>query len=405
MPRFTLVPLLAGALLIGGQMNSVSASPSPAAGVVAANTAFALDLYQREKAKTANLFFSPYSISTALAMAYVGARGQTAEEMARALHFNQPLPEVNQGFADLDARFEQIESEKHVQLGVANSLWAQRDYVFRPEYLELSRSDYHVDLRQVDFAAKPDEIRKEINSWVAEKTHDKIEELLQPGQVDSRTRLLLCNAIYFKGNWATQFDPKATRPESFFVHSNQTVSVPMMSRSLSVRHHAYGGFTLFALPYAGDELAMIILLPNAIDGLDAIEQPLNAAALRAWLTTLDSSVPNEAVVTMPKFKLDCRLNLANDLAAMGMPSAFDARADFSGITEKRDLFISGVAHQAYVDVNEQGTEAAAATGVVMRPLSIRQPVILKVDHPFLFLIIEQQTGSVLFLGRITNPAS
>lgn len=391
------------ASLFGANISSLGA-PNPSSDtVVQGNTAFALDLYQREKGKTANLFFSPYSISTALAMTYAGARGQTAEEMARTLHFDQPPAELHQAFADFSARFDQIENEKHISLSVANSLWCQRGYPFTPAFLDLNRKYYHGELRLADFMAKAEDTRQEINTWVERKTNDKIRDLLKPGQINSMTRLVLCNAIYFKGDWAAKFDPKATRPESFFVTSNQSVTVPMMSRKLKLRSHALDDSTLFALPYTGNDLSMVILLPNDKGGLPALEQRLNAAALQGWLKTLDATAEAEAMVSLPQFKLNCRLDLANDLAAMGMPSAFGANADFSGMNGKRDLFISGVVHQAYVDVNEQGTEAAAATGVTMRALALTRPVILRVDHPFLFLIVERQTGSILFLGRVTDP--
>jgi serpin B len=391
------------ASVFGANISSPGAPDVSPGAVVEGNATFALDLYRREKGKTANLVFSPYSISTALAMTYAGARGPTAEEMARTLHFELPPADLHQGFADLAARFDQIEKEKHINFSVANSLWCQRGYAFEPAFLDLNRNDYHAELRQVDFMTKAEDIRREINAWVERKTDDKIRDLLKPGQLGSMTRLVLCDAIYFKGDWATRFDPKATQPEPFFITSNQSVTVPMMSRTFKLRSRELDDMSLFALPYTGNDLSMIILLPADREGLAALEQRLTAAAWQGWLKALNTAPELEATVALPRFKLNCRLDLANDLAAMGMPSAFRANADFSGINGKRDLFISGVVHQAYVDMNEQGTEAAAATGVTMRALSLRRAEVLRVDHPFLFFIVERQTGTLLFLGRVADP--
>jgi serpin B len=392
------------ATLFGANTCSPDAPAPSLEAVVQGNIAFALDLYQREKGKAPNLFFSPYSLSTALAMTYAGARGRTAEEMARTLHFEPASAIVHQAFADLYSRFDQIEKQQRVSLSVANLLWSQRGYPFAPDFLELNQKCYHVEPRQVDFVGQAEAIRQEINSWVERKTHDKIRELLKPGQIDAMTRLVLCNAIYFKGDWAAKFDPKATRPEPFFVNSNQTVTVPLMSRRLKLRCHAVDDFTLFALPYVGNDLAMVVMLPDDREGLPAVEHRLSAAVLQGWLKALNAVPEAEAAVWLPKLKLNCRLDLAQDLSGMGMPSAFAATADFSGINGKRDLFISGVVHQAYVDVNEEGTEAAAATGVTVSLTSVVRPMALRVDHPFLFFIVEQQTGSILFIGRVTDPA-
>ena len=393
--------LIMTASISGQAFHLPAASPPAVEPVSAGNTAFALDLYQREKSNAANLFFSPYSISAALAMTYAGARGQTEQQMARTLHFNLPQADLPPAFAALTARFDQI--DKRIILSVANSLWCERNYRFLDAFLELNRKFYRAEIRSVDFATKPEDARKEINAWVEQRTQDKIRDLLPPGQVDSVTRLVLCNAIYFKGNWVEKFDPKATQPGPFFVATNQSVQVPMMSRKLKLRSRAFGDFTLFALPYAGNDLAMVILLPEAPYGLGAVEQQLGATALREWLAALNQTAETEAQVTLPKFKLNCRLELARDLAAMGMPSAFGPEADFSGMTGSRDLCISSVVHQAFVDVSEEGTEAAAATAVTMRALSVMRPLVLRVDHPFLFLIVERQTGSILFLGRVTDP--
>ncbi len=258
----------------------------------------------------------------------------------------------------------------------------------------------------MDFLGNPDGARKEINTWVEQQTRDKIRDLLHPGQIESRTRLVLCNAIYFKGDWATQFDPKKTRPQPFFVSADKSVTVPMMSGEVKLLSRQFKGVTLFELPYQGNDLAMVVLLPDARDGLAALEQQLNAVVLQEWLMALGQSYQTEVPVILPKFKLNCRLDLVGDLKAMGMPSAFGLRADFSGMDGSSNLGIDGVVHQAFVDVNEEGTEAAAATAVTMVGLSISRPlVVFRADHPFLFLIVGRHTGTILFLGRVTDPSN
>jgi serpin B len=390
------------ASILGTPFASHAAKDS-AAEIVKDNTTFAVDLYRREGAKAGNLFFSPYSISTALAMTYAGARGQTEQEMARVLHFGLSQSDVPAAFASLAQRMEEIGKSKQVSLSVANSLWCQRSYPFNDAFLKVNRDSYHAEARLVDFAGSGEATRKEINTWIARQTQDKIQDLLQPGQLSGDTRLVLCNAIYFKGNWAAQFDPGRTMVAPFFTAPGQSVETPMMSRTLKLRSREYDDFHLFALPYTGNDLSMVIMLPKAVDGLAALEERLDAAKLQEWLTAADKAPEAEAMVFLPKFKLNCRLELAKELSAMGMPVAFGAGADFSGMTAARDLFISHVVHQAFVDVNEEGTEAAAATGVAMTKLIALRPLVLRTDHPFIFLIRENRTGSILFLGRVMDP--
>jgi serpin B len=374
--------------------------------IVAANTGFALDLYQREKSNPGNLFFSPYSLSTALAMTYSGARGQTAAEMARVLHFNLPQSEVPPAFAELTRQLDAISRSDTLKLDIANSLWCQKEFPFTESFLALTRDAYHAEARSVDFLRNTESVRTEINSWVEEKTQDKIRDLIQPGQLDPTTRLVLCNAIYFKGQWADRFEVRATQPAPFFAQAGQPVQVPMMARSLNLRMHSPGDFTMASLPYVSNELSMIILLPKNTNGLSALEQRLHDGAnLNRWLSELDAASSPKTDLFLPKFKLNCRLLLARTLSGLGMPTAFSASADFSGISTKPALQISDVVHQAFVDVNEEGTEAAAATGVIMRLAAVQQrPPVFRVDHPFVFLIRENRTGSILFLGRVIDPS-
>lgn len=368
------------------------------------NVGFAVNLYQDVISGDENLFFSPYSLSSALAMTYTGARGETATEMAATLHFNLPAAELPSAFAALDQRLVAIGKEKKVALNLANSLWLQRGYHFRKEFLETGRKSFGAELAEVDFARDTEGARVRINKWVAGQTADKIPELLGRKVLTPLTTLVLCNAIYFKGDWATQFVPKATQPAEFFVTPEQTVQVPMMSRKLEVRHAARDSFSMVELPYQGGDLSMVVLLPEAKDGLRTLESQLRDTNLLAWLGELDKARSTEVVVQLPKFKLSSRFDLAAKLPAMGMPTAFGAGADFSGMDGTRNLVISAVVHQAVVEVNEQGTEAAAATAVVVSRKSAPRPAaVFRADHPFIFLIREKQTGSILFLGRVINP--
>ncbi len=395
------------AALIVGTLILAATGTSAASPVVDGNTAFALDLYHRVRTQGGNLFFSPYSISTALAMTYAGARGQTEKEMACVLHFTLPQAQLHRAFADLSERFAQIEKRKQINLIVANSLWCERTYPFLDTFLDLNLKYYRAELRLVDFMGKPEQTRGEINAWIEEKTHGKIRDLIQPNQITELTRLVLCNAIYFKGIWLTQFSPEATQVEPFFITKERQVKVPLMRQTLQVPVHTAGDAVLFALPYAGEDLSFVVLLPKTLDGLEPIESQLTASRLQTWLAALDKAPAKDAIVYLPRFKLNCRLELADVLAAMGMPSAFRRGADFTGISHANDLFISHVVHQAFVDVNEEGTEAAAATAVTIRVTAVgtTRPLELRVDRPFLFIIRERQTGSILFLGRLVAPTS
>ena len=269
--------------------------------------------------------------------------------------------------------------------------------------MKLTRENYAAEARLVNFAGNPESARQQINGWVAKKTQDKIPELLAPGQVTGLTRLVLCNAIYFKGKWLKQFDPKATQLQPFFVGGTRPVNTPLMSQETRVKSHVTPELSIIALPYTGDNLSLVILLPKANEGLPALEQRMTAAALGEWLTALDTAREVQAQVFLPKFKLNLRLELTKTLADMGMGKAFSDQADFSGMSARGDLNISDVIHQAFVDVNEEGTEAAAATGVGMRTTSVMRTQVFRVDHPFIFLIRENSTGSVLFLGRVMDP--
>ena len=371
--------------------------------LVQGNTAFGVDLYRELSGTEGNLFFSPYSISVALGMTYGGARGVTETEMARVLCLPPGREAPHEAFAQLQAHLAGIQEKGEIALNVANSLWAQEGHVFLDEFFALMNTHYGAGLRFVDFATRTEEARKAINAWVEEETREKIRDLVKEGMLSPATTLVLCNAIYFKGDWLRPFDSRFTVEAPFHVGPDKTVQAPMMNQTTEAKVHAFEGFSALELPYAGNDLSMVVLLPEARDGLAALEARLTADALAEWLETLSYARPGEVMLGLPKFKATSEFELSSVLAGMGMPSAF-TNADFSGMTGRRDLFIGKVAHKAFVEVNEEGTEAAAATAVIMdKAMSL--PVTFLADHPFLFLIRENTTGSLLFLGRIVDPTT
>jgi serine protease inhibitor len=376
------------------------------AAVVEGDNAFAVSLYGQLRNRSGNLFFSPESISTALAMAYAGARGDTASEMAKTLHFPLPPEQLHPAMGAL--LLDLNTTHEGYQLSVANALWAQRGYSFLDNYLQLINNDYGAGLNQVDFKTSTEAARLTINRWVEQKTQDKIKDLLPPGALKSSTRLVLTNAIYFKGDWQTQFDKAQTRTEDFHESPARTIKAPLMHREGSFNYFNGGTFQVLEIPYKSNELSMVIFLPNDISGLTALEQALTGSNTQQWLRQL-GTVP-KVIVTLPKFKTTQEFELGATLAAMGMPLAFTGGADFSGMTGKHDFAISEVIHKAYIDVNEEGTEAAAATAVTMRALVMRAPdrtppPVFRADHPFLFLIRDLRSNSILFMGRITDPTT
>jgi serpin B len=373
--------------------------------VVAGNNAFAVALYGQLRSQSGNLFFSPESISTALAMAYAGARGDTASQMAKTLHFTLPLDQLNPAMGALLGDLNT--THQNYQLNVANALWAQQGYTFLDSFLNVLKTDYGAGLNQVNFKGATEAARLTINQWVEKKTQDKIKDLLQPGALRSDTRLVLTNAIYFKGDWETQFDKAQTKNEVFFLSPSQTSTTPLMHREGGFSYFDGGSFQALEIPYKSKELSIIIFLPKDRSGLPALEQFLTASNLQQWLHQL-GPVP-KVIVTLPKFKSTQQFELGATLRAMGMPAAFGGSADFSGMTGKRDFAISEVIHKAYIDVNEEGTEAAAATSVTMRTMAMRPveqaPPVFRADHPFVFLIRDNRSDSILFMGRMANPGS
>jgi len=384
--------------------------------VVKGNTEFAFDLYAKLSAaahrdekddpdikeKGGNLFFSPYSISTALAMTWAGAGGETEKQMAEVLKFTLSQAQLHKAFGMLEKQLNQAGEEGKYQLSVANALWGQAGYNFLGEFLELTEKKYGARLKEVDFVTQTEKTRQIINAWVEEKTNDKIKDLIKPGVLGALTRLVLTNAIYFKGDWANQFDKKRTRDETFKPAKDKEVMVPMMYIKERFKYWADDKLQVLELPYEGEELSMIILLSNEIDGLAGVEKSLTTEKLDEWTKGLRKQ---EVIVYLPKFKMTTEFELADYLKKMGMPDAFSLPpADFSGITGQKDLFISNVIHKAFVAVDEEGTEAAAATAVTMRLTSApAPPKVFRADHPFIFIIRDNLSQSILFMGRVINP--
>jgi serpin B len=372
--------------------------------ITQANNTFALEMYsQIRKENTGdNVFFSPYSILVALTMTYEGAKGETAEEMAAVLH----IPEDGGVRRPNFARIYNVMNEKDTgyELSTANALWAQRDFTFLKEYLKTIQTYYGGNVTNLDFAGASENARKTINSWVADHTNQKIKDLIPPGILSSATRLVLTNAIYFKGIWLAQFDESDTQEEDFRTSAADTVKVPMMrlvDNDARFKYAETDEFQFLELPYEGDALAMYIILPKKND-LSDIEESMDADRLSAWKDLLHEQ---KVHIYIPKFKFTTKYFLSKTLSDMGMSTAFGSGADFSGMTGRRDLFIHSVIHQAFVEVNEEGTEAAAATGVVMEITAVRPKIpVFRADHPFIFFIQEIETGTILFMGRICDPS-
>jgi serpin B len=372
--------------------------------VVTGNTAFAFDLYGQLKSAEGNLFFSPYSISTCLAMTYAGARGETEAQMARTLHFATDQEEFHIVFGDLQKQINAIQGKKNVELNIANGLWAQKEHPFLAPFLETATKDYAARLEQVDFRVAAEAARNEINGWVSDRTKGRILNLIGPGVLNAQTRLVLVNAIYFKGTWVFQFNKQRTADAPFFASPGQKTQVKMMNTSAHFNYAEADKIQFLELPYRGGDISMVVLLPKENDGLKSLEDSLTQQQLDGWIAQAHS---REVNVFLPKFKLTQEFGLAKTLRALGMSDAFSSAADLSGMDGMRDLYISAVIHKAFVEVNEEGTEAAAATGVTVGALAVRRPeppAIFRADHPFLFLLRDTHSGSILFMGRVMDPS-
>ena len=368
------------------------------------SNAFAFDLYAQLRQQDGNLFYSPASISTALAMTYAGAAGETRQQMANVLHVDQEEEPLHAGFGTLGRL---LNSDRgRLRLQMADRLWGERGYPFLPAFLAATREHYGADLLQLNFA-QSEPARQTINAWVEQQTGGKIQNLVPPGAIAPDTRLVLTNAIYFHGAWQDEFRKDATQTAPFHRAKNQQGEVRLMHRSGHFGYSETKDLQALSLPYLGGELSMVVLLPKEIDGLDKLEGQLTAKNLDAWLASQDSKLVQ---VFLPKFKLTSQFNLAQTFRSMGMDLAFSRQADFSLMSSAEELMLSEVIHKAFVDVNEEGTEAAAATAVPAAPRAApprepEKPIEFRADHPFAFLIRDNRTQAVLFVGRLLDPAT
>ncbi len=372
------------------------------AALVEGNNQFAFDLYHQLAQEPGNKFFSPCSISAALAMAYAGARGNTAKEMAKTLHFTFDNERLHPAFGDLIRRINGADSKRKYQLAVANALWAKRGLSLEPAFLRITQAHYQAGFETADFAGDAEAARQRINGWVEDRTNKKIMDLVPKGFLGNKTVLVLVNAIYFKGDWASPFGKEETKTDDFELAGGPKIKVPMMNQAIVANYMANADFQLAELPYKDNEVSMIVILPKKKDGLPGVEKSLSARTLKEMLALADAA---NLQFAMPKFKMAETFSLSGELAKMGMPEAFQlAKADFSGMSKNGAFSISEVVHKAFLDVNEKGTEAAAATAVGVVDESKSGPAVtFRVDRPFLFLLHNKATDSILFLGRVSDP--
>ena len=381
---------------------------SQVAALVSGNSTFAFNLYQQlTQGNSGNIFYSPYSISTALAMTYAGANGDTATQMAKALDFTLPQAQLHPAFNDLALQLASRgqgasgTNGKSFALNIANALWCEKTYNFLPDFLNTLGQNYGAGVNLLDFVNSPEPSRVIINNWVSNQTNDKINNLIPAGAITPQTRLVLTNAIYFDAAWQNPFSADKTQNGTFNLLDGSTVSVPMMNNEASYGYTKGSGYQAVELSYSGDQVAMDIIMPDA-GNFTKFESGMTADSISAIISNLQTKSTN---LTMPKFNFDSSFSLNGALSALGMPIAFSNQADFSGMTGNKDLTIADVVHKAYVAVDEQGTEAAAATGVVMSAMAIMNQNNVTIDQPFIFMIRDIQTGAILFVGRVLNPAS
>ena len=391
------------------RITSPTASQSDVAAVTAGNSAFAFQLYQQLKSKDGNLFYSPHSISMALAMTYAGAKTQTEQQMADTLHFTLPQDRLHPAFNSLDIALSQRgqgaegKDGKGFRLNVVNAIWGQKDYSFQPAYLDILAHNYGAGLRILDFITKTEDSRITINDWVSNQTEGRIKDLVPQGAINDLTRLVLTNAIYFNASWLHQFNKDATVNGPFYLLDGQKLTIPMMKQVESMSYSKGADYQAVEMLYDGQQISMVVILPDT-GKFQGFEQNLQSQQVADIINNLKSGRVN---LTMPRFEFNSQIGLKDVLSTMGMPVAFTDNADLSGMTGKRDLYISDVLHKAFVSVDETGTEAAAATAVIVGVTSIPvdPPVEVTIDRPFIFIIRDIPTGEILFVGRVLNPAT
>ncbi len=370
------------------------------------NRQFAFDLFHQLNCQKGNCFFSPYSISTVFGMASVGARGDTAKEMQKVLYLTPYSYQAAGQFAQYLTVHSDAKDASFIDL--ANDIWVQDGLNLLPEFQENLQNQYQTKLHTVNFEKQPLNSIKIINEWVASHTNNKIQQLLSSAEVTDKTRLVLTSAIYMKGNWVHEFDQKGTNKAPFYAIEKHPIQVDMMNQTAKFLFYSDENFSMVEMPYLnrsrnGPQLSMVILLPNERNGLENLEKDFTVNNWHQWIGEMKS---HRVHLSLPKFKIEDKIDLNQTLIELGMTKVFNSQADFSGITGNKDLFISKAIHKSFLNVDEKGTEAAAASGISMNLTSVLIPEPTQeflVDHPFIFLIMERNTGAILFMGRVIQP--
>jgi serpin B len=370
------------------------------------NTVFAIELYKKLCSETGNIAISPYSISASLAMACAGARGDTQKQMTETLRFSVEPKSVQPAFESLRLMLDKLEGKGGVSLNVANSLWTQKGYDISPEYKDLLKKYFGASLISLDYKSQTGEAIKTINDWVDAKTKGRIKDVITPDSINPNTKMVLTNGIYFKGDWEEKFDYDLTEDSNFFISSDDSIEIQMMKHTGVFKYAKIESLQILEIPYADNELSMIAILPKDTEGIGALERNLSSENLNIWKSKMGST---KVLAHIPRFKILSSFDLSDALVSMGMIDAFNSRdANFNGIAPRNDdpLFLSTLIHKAFVEVNEEGTQASAATSVIATDeisLNDTQIPVFRADHPFIFLIQENQTGSILFMGRVSEP--
>lgn len=371
---------------------------------VAANAVneFAIDLYGHLRTPDRNLFFSPYSVSQCLAMTCAGARGATRSQIAETLHFSPEEAKINRALCHLSTQVRKAGNSESIKINIGNGLWGDEALDVKEDYLQSVRDSYLGVIRKVDFLHQPEAARETINTWVEEQTDRRIVDLLPEGAINAVTRLVLANAICFRGMWEFGFEKRFTQEAPFLSSTGKSIRTWMMNCTAPFGYLEEEGVKVIELPYKGGELTMVVLLPPENRSFEDFEKRLTAARLSYWISHLKSEMVD---TYLPRFTIASSHDLKTSLIKMGMTNAFSpSKADFSGMIGNANVWIQGAIHKAYLNVNEDGTEAAAATGVVERDLGIMPPAkLFRADHPFVFLIRHTRSNSILFIGRVISP--
>jgi serpin B len=364
--------------------------------IVEGNNQFALDLLKRLYKNDLNVFFSPYSISTALFMTCAGTKKETEKQMLQVLHQEQNTAQYHKKYGEIGTS---IENKKSVELNIANSIWPKKNFQLKPEYVKLLKNAYKVQVTECDFIGNAEAERLKINKWVEDKTKNKIQNLIKPGILDATTLVVLTNAIYFYGDWKIAFDPAFTKEEEFSKNDGSKIKTPFMNAIYSLDYASDDVFSMISIPYKNNEVSMIVLLPKDSTELN---QAMNVLDIRRFDLLMMKLQNRKINLSLPKFKMDFECELQDTLINMGMPDAFGAKADFTGMANDSSLHISKVIHKAFIDVSEKGTEAAASTAVIVSRNG-GGPISFRANRPFIFMIRDNASHQLLFIGIMNNP--